>query len=77
MQIRFYLLVFLFSLAFNSYGLETNIENNKQRLPQPEQPKVKKSKQAVTKINKTGNGKPFIPSDKVSPDVPVSFPADI
>ena len=77
MQIKFYCLILLFGLTFNSYGLQTNTEYKKQQLPPPEQPKVQKSKQTVNKQNKTGKDKPFIPSDKVSPDVPVSFPADI
>ena len=77
MQIKAYLFILLFSLALNSYGQQTNIENKKEQQSQPEQPKVRKSKEALTKENKTGNSKSFIPTEKVSPDVSVSFPADI
>ena len=77
MRIRFYLSALLISLAINAYGQQGHIETKKEQASRPEQSKGRKSKQAVAKQNKTGNGKPFIPSEKVSPDVPVSFPADI
>ena len=78
MWIKFYLSALLFSLALNAYGQQGNIETKKEQASRPEQQsKGRKSKHAVAKENKAEKSKPFIPSEKVSPDVPVSFPADI
>ena len=77
MRIRFYLSALLISLAINAYGQQGNIDTKKEQASRPEQSKGRKSKQAAAKKNKAGNSKPFIPSEKVSPDTPVSFPADI
>ena len=76
MQTKYYLSVLLFTLALNVYG-QQDIEDKEEQVSQPNQSNGEKSKPVLTKKHKTGNDKPFIPSEKVSPDIPVSFPADI
>ena len=69
--------VLLFTLAMNTHGQQQDFEEKKEQLSQPNQSKGQKSKPVLTKKNKPGKGKPFIPTEKVSPDIPVAFPADI
>ena len=77
MQTKFYMSVLLFTMALNVYGQQQDFEDKKEQQSQPKQSKGQKSKPVLTKKNKPGKGKPFIPTEKVSPDIPVAFPADI
>ena len=77
MQTKYYLSVLLFTLALNVYGQQLDIEDKKEQVSPPNHSNGQKVKPVPTKKHKAGNGKPFLPSEKVSPDIPVSFPADI
>ncbi len=80
MRIKFTLYALLLFLAINTNAQQAqDFEEKKEQVsrPKPKQSKGQKSKPVVANKNKAGNGKPFIPSEEVSPDIPVSFPADI
>ena len=78
MRIKFTLYALLFLLTLKVYGQQSqDFEIKKDQVSRPKQFKGQKSKPVLVKKNKLKKGKPFIPSEEVSPDIPVSFPADI